>query len=173
MKKYLVLTVLILTLVSLPACAAEKMGFVDVRSVMLNSAFGKKASEDLKKAYEKSKASIQAKESELKKLKEELEKQKTVLKEAVLKEKERDYQKKLRDYQLLVKDSNDELQTKEQEVQKKILPEILKAIRQIGEKDNYTLIIDYSQIPLPYFSKERDITKQVTADVDKNYPAKK
>ena len=175
MKKYVVGTVVILTLIfsAFPVTAAEKTGFVDVRSVMVNSAVGKKASEELKKTYEKSKTNIQARESELKKLKEEIEKQKPLLKAEILQEKEKDYQKKLRDYQLLVKDSNDELQTKEQEMQKKILPEILKAIRQIGEKEKYTLIIDYSQVPLPYFSKERDITKQVTDDVDKNYPAKK
>jgi outer membrane protein len=177
MKKhgYFVFAILILTLIfsAFPAAAAEKIGFVDVRSVMVNSAVGKKASEELKKTYEKSKITIQAKENELKRLKEDIEKQKPLLKEAALQEKEKDYQKKLRDYQLLVKDSNDELQTKEQEMQKKILPEILKTIRQIGEKEKYTLIIDYSQIPLPYFSKEKDITKQVTDDVDKNYPPKK
>jgi outer membrane protein len=177
MKKYgyFVFAALILTLIfsAFPVAAAEKTGFVDVRSVMLNSAVGKKASEELKKTYEKSKATIQTRENELKKLKEEIEKQKPLLKEAALQEKEKDYQKKLRDYQLLVKDSNDDLQTKEQEMQKKILPEILKTIRQIGEKEKYTMIIDYSQIPLPYFSKEKDITKQVTDDVDKNYPQKK
>ena len=177
MKKYgyFVFAALILSLIfcAFPAAAAEKTGFVDIRSVMVNSATGKKASEELKKIYEKSRVTIQARENELKKLKEEIDKQKPLLKESVLLEKEKDYQKKLRDYQILVKDSNDELQTEEQEMQKKILPEILKAIRQIGEKENYTLIIDYSQIPLPYFSKEKDITKQVTADVDKNYPPKK
>ncbi len=177
MKKYgyFVFAALFLTLIfsAFPAEAAEKTGFVDVRSVMVNSAVGKKASAELKKTYEKSSATIQARENELKKLKEEIEKQKPLLKEAALQEKEKDYQKKLRDYQLLVKDSNDELQTKEQEMQKKILPEILKVIRQIGEKEKFTLIVDYSQIPLPYFSKEKDITKQVTDDVDKNYPPKK
>jgi outer membrane protein len=177
MKKYgyfgVAALILALVFCAFPAAASDKTGFVDIRSVMVNSAFGKKASEELKKTYEKSRATIQVKENELKKIKEELEKQKPLLKADVLQNKEKDYQKKLRDYQLLVKDSNDDLQTKEQEMQKKILPEILKAIRLIGEKEKYTLIIDYSQIPLPYFSKERDITKHVMEDVDKNYPPKK
>ncbi len=176
-KKYwrLFVTVLTLTLVvsALPAAAAEKTGFVDVREVMLTSAAGKKASEELKKTFEKSKETIQARESELKKLKEDIDKQRSVLKPDVLAEKEKAYDKKVRDYQLLVKDSNDELQGKEQDIQKKILPEILKIIRSIGEKGKFTMIVDISQIPLPYFSKDNILTKQVIDEFDKTYKPKK
>jgi len=176
-KKYwrLFVAVLTLTLVvsALPAAAAEKTGFVDVREVMLTSAAGKKASEELKKTFEKSKETIQARESELKKLKEDIDKQRSVLKPDVLAEKEKAYDKKVRDYQLLVKDSNDELQGKEQDIQKKILPEILKIIRSIGEKGKFAMIVDISQIPLPYFAKDNILTKQVLDEFDKTYKPKK
>jgi len=176
-KKYwrLFVAVLTLTLVvsALPAAAAEKTGFVDVREVMLTSAAGKKASEELKKTFEKSKETIQARENELKKLKEDIDKQRSVLKPDVLAEKEKAYDKKVRDYQLLVKDSNDELQGKEQDIQKKILPEILKIIRSIGEKGKFAMIVDISQIPLPYFAKDNILTKQVLDEFDKTYKPKK
>jgi outer membrane protein len=150
-----------------PALAVDKTGFVDVREIMLSSAAGKKASDELKKTFEKSKETIQARENELKKMKEDIDKQRSLLKEEVLKEKEKVHEKKFRDYQLLVKDLNEDLQSKEQDIQKKLLPEILKIIREIGEKGKYSMIVDTSQIPLPYFSRENNLTKQVIDEFDK------
>jgi outer membrane protein len=166
--------IVILTLVftGSPA-AAEKTGFVDIGEIMLSSGPGKKASEDFKKAFEKEKAVIQERENELKKLKDELEKQQPLLKEETLKEKETDYQKKVRDYQLLVKDTNEELQAKDQGISKEIIPEILKVVNAIGEKENFSIIIDISSIPLAYYSKESDLTKRVIEEFNKTYKPKK
>lgn len=156
-----------------PAAAAEKTGFVDIREIMLSSAAGKKAAEDFKKTFEKDKAAIQEKEAELKKLKDELEKQRPLLKEDVMKERELAYQKKFRDYQLLVKDSNEELQAKDQDLSKKLIPDILKLVQAIGEKEKYSMIVDVSAIPLAYFSKENDLTKRVIEEFNKSYKPKK
>lgn len=161
-------------LFSLPAAlAAEKIGFVDVREIMLNSVEGKKASEEFKKTFEKNKAQISAKEAELKKMKEDLEKQRTILKEAALKEKETAYQKKFRDYQLMVKDANEELQARDQELSKAMLPEIMKVISAIGAKEKYSVIFDVGSMPVPYFSKENDLTKRVMEEFDRTYKPKK
>lgn len=167
--------IVILTLVFIgsPAAAAEKTGFVDIREIMLSSGPGKKASEDLKKAFEKEKSVIQERENELKKLKDELEKQRPLLKEEALKEKETDYQKKIRDYQLLVKDTNEELHAKDQDISKEIISEILKVVNAIGEKENFSIIIDISAIPLAYYSKENDLTKRVIEEFNKTYKPKK
>jgi outer membrane protein len=177
MKRYALFAagIVILTLVfaGSPTAAAEKTGFVDIEEVMLSSGPGKKASEDFKKAFEKEKEVIQERENELKKLKDELEKQRSLLKEEVLKEKEIDYQKKFRDYQLLVKDTNEELQAKDQDISKEIIPEILKVVNAIGEKENFSIIIDISSIPLTYHSRENDLTKRVIEEFNKTYNPKK
>lgn len=177
MKKYgwLITGIAILALAFAvsPAAAAEKTGFVDIREIMLSSAAGKKAAEDFKKAFEKDKATIQEKETELKKLKDDLEKQRPLLKEEVMKERELAYQKKFRDYQLLVKDSNEELQAKDQDLSKKLIPDILKLIQAIGEKEKYSMIVDVSAIPLAYYSKENDLTKRVVEEFNKTYKPKK
>jgi outer membrane protein len=109
----------------------------------------------------------------LKKLKDELEKQRSVLKEETLKEKEIAYQKKFRDYQLQVKDSNEELQATDQELTKKLFPEILKVVQTIGEKEKYTMIVDVSTLPLPYYAKESDLTNRVVEEFNKTYKPKK
>lgn len=177
MKRYALfvmgLVAISLTLTGSLAAAADKTGFVDIREVMLSSSAGKKAAEDFKKTFEKEKTAIQEKENELKKLKDDLEKQKPLLKEEAMKEKELAYQKKFRDYQLLVKDSNEELQAKDQELSKKMIPEILKLVQSIGEKEKYSMIIDISAIPLAYFSKENDLTKRVIDEFNKSYKPKK
>jgi outer membrane protein len=177
MKRYglIVTTILILalTFTASPAAAAEKTGFVDIREIMLTSSAGKKAAEDFKKSFEKDKAAIQEKEAELKKLKDELEKQRPLLKEEVMKEKELAYQKKFRDYQLIVKDSNEELQAKDQDLAKRMIPEILKLVQAIGEKEKYSMIVDVSAIPLAYFAKENDLTKRVVDEFNKTYKPKK
>ena len=156
-----------------PAAAAEKTGFVDIREIMLSSGAGKKAAEDFKKAFEKDKAAIQEKEAELRKLKDELEKQRPLLKEEVMKEREIAYQKKFRDYQIMVKDSNEELQAKDQDLSKKLIPEILKLVQSIGEKEKYSMIVDVSAIPLAYHSKENDLTKRVIDEFNRTYKPKK
>jgi outer membrane protein len=156
-----------------PAVAAEKTGFVDIREVMVTSTAGKKAAEDFRKTYEKEKAAIQERENELKKLKDELDKQRPLLKEEVIKEKDSALQKKYRDYQLLVKDSEEELRAKDQELSKKMLPDILKLVQAIGEKEKFTMIIDIGQIPLAYHAKENDLTKRVIEEFNKTYKPKK
>jgi len=176
MKRYLLIAGIVALSVAMTgswASAADKVGFVDVREVMMTTAAGKKETDDIKKSIDKTKTLISQRENELSKLKDELEKQKPLLKEEALKEKEHAYQKKYRDYQNLVKDSNEELQGKEQEIMKKLIPEILKVIQAIAEKEKYSMIVDINQIPLAYHAKENDITKRVIEEFNRTYKPKK
>ena len=91
----------------------------------------------------------------------------------MFREKEQSYQKKFRDYQLLVKDSNEELQAKDQDLSKKLLPEVLKIIQGIGEKEKYTMIIDISMVPFPYYNKEQDLTKRIVEEFNRTFKPKK
>jgi len=86
-----------------------------------------------------------------------------------MRDKESSYQKLFRNYQMMVKDINDELQAKDQEFAKKMVPEIMKVVNAIGEKGKYTLIIDISATPLPYYAKENDVTTQVIEELNKTY----
>jgi len=148
---------------------AEKIGFVDVREIMMNSESGKKAAAEFKNIYEKNRLIVQGRESELQKMKEEMEKQRSILTEAALKEKETLYQTKFREYQVLVKEANDDLQGKDQELSKSMIPEIQKVVNAIGEKDKYTVIFDLSAVPIPYFNKTSDLTKRVMDEFNKSY----
>lgn len=147
--------------------AAEKIGFINLRAIMQNSNNGKKAAEDFKKLVDRKSETIKAAENELKKMKDALDKQSAVLTETVKKEKENAYQKKMRDYQILVDDSNKELKAKDEEIAGKLIPEIMKVVRIIGEREKYTLIMEISSMPVPYFAKENDISKKVIDEYNK------
>ena len=54
-----------------------------------------------------------------------------------------------------------------------MLPEILKLVQAIGEKEKFTMIIDIGQIPLAYYAKENDLTKRVIEEFNKTYKPKK
>lgn len=156
-----------LMFVASPAVAAEKTGFVNMGEVLAKSDAGKKAEEQFRKIVEKDRAAIQEREKELQKLKDDLEKQRPLLREDVLRAREADYQKKFRDYQLLVKDANEELQAKQQEIMKNLVPEIMKIVTAIGEKEAYTMIVDLSIVPLAYHARENELTQRVIDEFNK------
>jgi outer membrane protein len=159
-------------MIAAPASAAEKIGFISVGEVVAKSEAGKKAEEQFKKLIEKDRAIIQEREKELQKLKDELEKQRPLLREDVLKTREADYQKKYRDYQLLVKDANDELQAKQQEIMKNLIPEIMKIVSAIGQQEKYTMILDLSVVPMAYHARESELTLRVIEEFNKTQTSK-
>ena len=172
MRKYLFFAIVVSLVLSLSLgtpqlASAEKIGFVNVEEVLMNSDVGKVTGEDLKKSYEKTRTTIQNKEKELQKLKDELEKQRPVLTEKAMKDKEQAYQKKFRDYQDLVKDANEDIQGRRQEFLAKNVPEIMKIVSSIGEKEGYTLIMDLSNPTIAYSAKDNNLTQRVTREFNK------
>ena len=160
--------VLLLFVWSSNSLAADaKIGFINVREIIQTSNAGKKAGEELKKVAERKQSEISSAEKELKGLKEDLAKKSSVMTAAARREKETKYQKSLRDYQLLVNDANEDLQKKDQEIFQKLMPEILKVVRSIAEKEKYTLIIDVATMPVPYFDKTTDLSKRVIEEYNK------
>ncbi len=174
MKKTIgILIVAFLVLSGTYATAAEKIGFINMKQILILSDAGKEAGVDFKKAFQKIRDQIQTREEKLKKLKENLEKQRPVLTESAMKEKELEYQKKFRDYKRFVEDSNAEIQRMDKELSQKLIPEILKVVSTIGKKEGYTMILDVSAGGMAYHSKAKDITKNVIKEFDKAYKSKK
>jgi outer membrane protein len=161
-----VVTLLVFTW-SAGSYAQEKIGFINMRQIIQTSNAGKKAGDEMKRIADRKQAEITALERELKSMKDELDKKSSVMTAKARSDKESDYQKKLRSYQILVNDSNEELQKKDQEVFQKLMPDIMKIVRSIGEKEKYTLIVDVATMPVPYFDKSKDISKKVVDEFNK------
>jgi outer membrane protein len=172
-KKILCFVLLILFACGSYAIAAEKIGFIDMKDILLLSDAGKEAAKEFQKAFEKSRTEIQRQEAQLKKVKDDLEKQKQILTEQAMQEKELSYQKRFRDYKRLVEDANAEIKRKDQELRQRMLPEILEAVNEIGKKGGYTMILDFGAGGMAYHSKDKDITKQVIEEYNKIYKSNK
>jgi len=165
--------VLVMMVLSGPlAFANEKIGLVNMREVMMRSDAGKASEEDFKKSVEEKKAVVQKKESYLRKLKDNIEKQRSVLTPQALQEKEMAYQVEYREYERLIKDSQEELQMKDQLLTSKLIPEVVKVIRTIGEKEKYAVIFETLQPSIYFGSKENDITDKVVKEFNKSYKGK-
>jgi outer membrane protein len=170
MKRYYVPVMILLVALALllPAAAnAEKIGFVDVREVLAKSDSGKKALAEFQKAFEKKKAAIQSREGELKKQTEAFQKQRPGMTEIAAKERELDLQKKYREFQRMVSRTEEEMRQKDQELSRKLIPEIYKVIHAISAKEGYTLILDINNPVVIYSYKGNNITEQVLAEFNK------
>lgn len=145
----------------------DKVAFINMQVIIQNSEAGKKAVEELKKIYEKDAKEIKAAEEELKTMKEGLEKQDSGMSRESRSEKETAYQKKLRDYKLKAGDMEQEIKKRDQELIQKLMPGIMKAVRSIAEQEKYTMIIDVSTMPIPFYSQENDISTKVIEEFNK------
>jgi outer membrane protein len=165
---YLSAAVLLLVFVwSFSSFAADKIGLINVNEIIQKSAPGKKKVDDFKKYIEKKKDEAKAMEKELMEIKDELEKQGSTMSISTRQEKESSYQKKLRNFQILVNDTDEDLKRRDQEAIQKMLPGIMKIVRNIAEKEKYTLVLDLSTTQIPYYSTENDFTQKVIEEYDK------
>jgi len=169
MKRLLLLTVALLSLVSVPAALAAdmKVGYVDLQKALNLSSAGKAAKEKMRAKFKDYDADVQKKQDELKKLKEELEKQAMLLSPEARAAKERDYQQKVKDYQRLTKDIQEELQQTDAEFTRKILEEIFKVVQNIGKQEGYTLILEKTESSILYASDGIDMTDRVIQVFDR------
>ncbi|MBP8984802.1 MAG: OmpH family outer membrane protein [Syntrophobacterales bacterium] len=159
--------VILLSLLVPATVRAEKIGFVDIREVIARSEAGKKAQAEFKKAVEKKSQLVKQKEADLKKDKSEYDKVRPTLSDTAAKEREMELQKKYRDYQRLVNDAGEEMKRKDQELSRRLLPEIYKVITAVGARGGYTAILDISNPVVVYSSGENNLTDQVISEFNK------
>ena len=160
---------LLLFVMSNSAFAADKIGFVSIPEIIKNSSAGKKAASEFKALAEKKSAPIKSLENELRKMKDELDKQGSMMADSARRDKEAAFQKKTRDYQLMAQDANDELQKRDQEMFQKLMPGILKAVKNIAEKEKCVgiFLVGLPNAPVAYYAKENDITSKVIDEFNK------
>lgn len=143
------------------AMAADKIAFVDIQRIFMESEAGKSSAQEFMKLVERKQGQIQAQERELQKLQEELEKQRSLLTESAYREKDLDFQRRLRDYKRFVDDANEEMRMREQQLTQLLIPGIQKVIIEVGKKEGYTAIFDVGTGGLLFTSEAKDITNRI------------
>jgi outer membrane protein len=158
-----VLAATLLAILCVPSLAAAdvKIGYVDLQRALNESAAGKKAKDDFRGQVERLETQLKGKKEELDKLKSDLETKGTVMADGQRKKLETEFEQKRLDLKRRFEDSQQELQKKDQELTGKIIQDLQGIIKEVGDRDGYTLILELGSSPVLYYKKSSDITDDV------------
>lgn len=151
----------VLLVTAVAARAEEKIGYVDLQRALNESDAGRKAKEEFKVEVDKLQAKLKKQKDEIDNLKEQLEKKAVVMKEAERDNAEEEYRRKLRDFERNYKDSQADLQRKDGELTGAIIKDLQEVIREYGEKEGFTVILEASNSAVLYGAKSADLTEYV------------
>jgi outer membrane protein len=149
-----------------PAFAEIKIGIVDLQRALNESAAGKKAKEQFKVEFDRMQGSLKGEKDKLDKMKEDLDKQGAVLKPDDRKAKADEFDRRQRDLRRKLEDSDAELRKKDQELTGDILKDLAVVIQEIGQRDNYTVVLENSSSSVLYGAKSIDMTDEVIRSFD-------
>ena len=138
-----------------------KIGYVDLQRALNESDAGKRAKEEFKVEVDKLQARLKKQKDDIDHMKEQLEKKSLVVKEEERGNLEEEYRRKLRDFERNYKDSQADLQRKDTELTGAIIKDLQEVIRDYGERQGYTVILENSSNAVLYGAKSADLTDQI------------
>jgi outer membrane protein len=140
---------------------ALKFGYIDMEQAVNDSKAGKEARKKFIAFMKQKKIEGDKKKRELDSMRQILQKQGALLAEDVRVQKEREYQKKLGEFQLYVKNSRADLRTKEMEMSKKIIRQLMKIVFNFAKKQGYTMIFEKTKSGLLYAPDSLNLTPMI------------
>ncbi len=140
---------------------AFKIGYVDMQSALNLIDEGKKEKAKLKKDFDGKQKRLDDMQNELKKSKEDYDKQVAMLKDDVRMKRQTELQEKFMKLQQEYAAMQKDLSEREQAVTRDIFGKMKGIIDKIGDRDNYTLILERNEGNVLYFKKHMDITDEV------------
>jgi outer membrane protein len=152
--------------------STTKIATVNIQEVLLGSTAGQEVKKMLEAKVDELQGKFKKEQEEVDALRAEIEKKSSVWSPEVKDEKERDYQKRVREVQLKTEDAQFELQQMEKQLMSPILNELQQVIKELGEKNGYTLIMD-SRAGLLYVNESLDISDIVQQELDKRQQKEK
>jgi len=143
------------------ALAETKIGYVDMQRALSESETGKKTRDDFKVQVDKLQGKLKRQKDEIDTLKDRLEKKSVVMKEEERGNLEEEYRKKLRDFERDYKDSQADLQKKDNDLTGGIIRELQEVIREYGDQNGYTVILETNSNAVVYGAKSADVTDAI------------
>ena len=144
---------------AVPARADLKFAYVDVQRALNECDAGKRAKAEFQGRVTSLESRLQRQQNEVQSLKDEMEKKGMLINPDQRQSLQDQYMTKLKNFERDYKDSKDELQAKDQEITAKIVHDLAQVIRTIGERDNYTMVMEKGSIL--WGAPGIDITDQV------------
>ena len=162
-------------LIGAPVLAADsvKIGYVDVRTVVLESKSGKQHKVDMEKFVKDKQAALKKEEDKLKTLQQNLEKEMLTLTEAQKQEKQRDFQGKVQAFQKSAQEAEREVRQKDTAYTNKALEEVRKVITEVAKDEKVGLVLGKTEMSVLYAEDGMDLTAKVIKKYDSRPAAKK
>ena len=148
--------------------AADKpaIGYVDVRTVLLESKAGKQHKSELEKQVKEKQAALKKEEDKLKALQQTLEKEMLTLTDTQKQEKQRGFQEKVQTFQKGAQDAERELRQKDSEYTNKTVEEIRKVIADVAKEEKLSLVLGKTETSVLYAEEGMDLTSKVIQKFD-------
>jgi outer membrane protein len=152
--------------------AGPRIAFIDLQRVLVRSAAGVAAREQLEKERAGMQKEIDARRQEIEKLREELDKKGALLTADARREKEELLDRKRRDATRMADDFQRELAKKEQQLGSRVLQELSGVIERVGKQRGYFLIVERRGAGILYSAPEADLTDEIIRVYDQESAAK-
>lgn len=148
--------------------AADKpaIGYVDMRTVLLESKAGKQHKTELEKIVKDKQAALKKEEDKLKSLQQTLEKEMLTLTDAQKQEKQRGFQEKVQTFQKGAQDAERDLRQKDSEYTNKAVEEIRKVIAEVAKEEKLSLVLGKTETSVLYAEDGMDLTAKVIQKFD-------
>ena len=147
-----------------PAGAAGgdlRIAVVDMQRALNDCDAGKKAKDQVKAKFERSQDQLKRQREDLDRLKEDYDKKALVLKEEERRNLEKDLETRTLDFKRKYEDFQRDLKRTDAELTSGIVEEIYGIVREYGEKNGYSLVLEASSGALLYSDKTVDVTEEI------------
>jgi outer membrane protein len=154
------------------APAGTRIAFIDIQRVLVRSAAGVAARDQLEREKAAMQKEMDARRVELDKLREELEKKGTLMSPDARREREEAIERKRRDGARLADDFQRELGRKEQQLIVRVRQELQGVIDKVGKQKGYYLILDGRNAGVVFWAPEADLTDEIIRAYDQEAATK-
>jgi len=165
MRNRLIIGVVLLALTTAGTARADiRLAYVDIQRALNLCRAGKDAKGDFRGRIERLQSQLEGQQSEVERLKDELQKKGALMQPDQRQNLEQQYTRKLRDFQDDYKSTRETLQQKDNETTGAIVRDLATIVRQIGEKNGYTMVMEKGN--LLWATPATDITDEVIRGYD-------
>jgi outer membrane protein len=144
-----------------------RLGYLDLRKVLVESKTGKQNKAELEKLIKQKQDQLKKDEQKLKDLQQAYEKEQLLLTDQQKKDKQKAFQEKVQAFQKLQGESEQEIRRKDGEYSQKAIVEIRKLVAELAKEKKLMMVFELTAQPL-YAEPGPDLT----AEVLKRYDAK-
>lgn len=164
----LAILIALVALVSLPAAAQSKFGFVNTQRVLSESLPATRAQKRIEAEFQKRDQELARLADQLKRLQDDIDRNGVTMGETQRRNKEREFGELNRDFQRKQREFREDLNQRRNEELAQVIEQANRIIRQIAEQEKFDIIFQDAV----YASQRIDITDKVIKALDAKPPAK-